>query len=232
MLKISLNYMLNRGINFSIASSLFWGVYWLFLSARDGKLAHIIMIIFTLLFIGIGAMLPKLPETIFIMPVSKVNMECHIKKLFVGKLVVAALLETVLMVVAVLCNIIMPAFALLLVIDTVAVSYALVLTSYYQGKNVKAQERLVTGVSMLSIAMFFTAVIGEAAANASPDGFSRNVIIILILIFFTLISWALIWYKPVTTTNRMCADLADYEKLTVTNMPLDKRAKLKEKGII
>lgn len=222
MLKISLNYMLNRALSMSVFASWCGVLFWINMSlVSNGLYKNLIIMIFTMLFVMLGSISPKLPEAVFVMPVSKTVREHYIKKLFIGKLILAGGLETILSVVAIVLGVGTPLSMVLSVANTVIVAYGFVVTGYYQGKNVAEQSRIIVGISGVIIMMVIT--IGSPITPGIPA---------LVIGLILLVLWCLVLYKPVTTTNRMCADLADYEKLTVTNMPLDKRAKLKEKGAI
>ncbi|MBQ4283146.1 MAG: hypothetical protein IJB96_04380 [Lachnospira sp.] len=222
MRKISLSYMLNRTFNVSTLGQCMWIFFCTQITAvTNGMIAEVLIMVSMAAFVALGAMLPKLPEEIFLMPVSREDREKSIRRLFVEKLIVSAILQSVLMIISVVCGFLTPISAVLLVVDAVTVSYAFVLTGYYRGKNVNASG-IYTGTMMFIVIL----MVITAGVNVKPGLWA------IIITINSVGLWSIVWCKAGKAIKGMCEDLADYEKLMVTNMPLDKRAKLKEKGVI
>lgn len=231
MLKISWNYMFNRseGNGGSIWNFIFPVFYIPILISNiidesdNGDWKIMLIIIAIAIFAIIGGMSAKLPESIFLMPVSRKQREEHIKKFFWMKLAICAGGCVCIPVIGVVLGIMNPTAAVLIALDCITFAYLLTQGDYYSKKNDMAEVVYVVGIVAFAILLVATAgFAGDGAMSVA-----MKVLGIISAIFYVIM-----WFNCGKKVDDMCKSLADYEKLVITNMPLEKRAKMQEQGLL
>ncbi len=226
MLRISLNHTLNSTLN-NNPTAFIWPICYLPILASnvfdgDGDWQIVVTMLLFAIAVVVGGIPPKLPESIFLMPVSCAQREKFIKKYFWIKLVVSALACFTIMGVSVMFGTVNVVAGILIAFDGISIAQLFALNGSYYNKNSAKEVLMVFMMIALVLIVIITVGFGQ------DDMGVATVIIGVISLILYIIDWANIGKK----VEDMSKDLSDYEKLVITNLPLEKRAKLQEQGLL